>query len=228
VAGKPVLLWTAERIRQQAPEYPLYFAVDGPELKTLLQANGFEAIETAAELPSGTDRIAAANRIIGAARIINVQGDEPLVQGSHIRMLDQLLCEGVDMATVGVPLDSNEAYQDPNTVKLVRAANGHALYFSRAPIPYIRDSAGQFDPAQTSPGDVLIHVGLYAYTAQFLEVFAALPAGKLEQLEKLEMLRALENGYTIATGTIAERTIGIDTPDNAAAFSAVVAKGLSS
>lgn len=222
VRGQPVILWTAERIREQAPEYPLYFAVDGDRLASVLQAAGFQTILTDPALPSGTDRIAQANRTLAADRIINVQADEPLVTGDQIRLLDALLTEGVDMATLGTPMRFDKDFHNPNHVKLVRAQNGRALYFSRAPIPFIRDTQGILDLSVVGEGRVFAHLGLYAYTRSFLEVFSQLPVGALEALEKLEMLRALENGYAIATGVTQDALIPIDTPDNIIAFEEAV------
>ena len=222
VRGKPLILWTAERIRDEAPEYPLYFAVDSERMQSVLEAAGFAVVMTDPELTSGTDRIAAANRTVGATRVINVQADEPMVTGSQIRMLDALLGDGIDMATLGCPLNHDKDYRNPNNVKLVRAANGKALYFSRAPIPYIRDTQGVYDEAVTGHDGVLTHLGLYAYTRAFLEAFASLKPGFLEQIEKLEMLRALENGYSIAVGITHDALIEIDTEENAIEFEQAV------
>jgi 3-deoxy-manno-octulosonate cytidylyltransferase (CMP-KDO synthetase) len=218
VAGKPLLLWTAERVQSEAPEYPLWFAVDGPELQQILEDAGFQSVLTDPDLPSGTDRIAAANRVIGAERIINVQGDEPLITGSQIRLLDSILKPGVEMATLGLPLTCDEDYHNPNHVKMVRAADGRALYFSRAPIPFMRDSPGHFDTEVAGLEGVLVHVGVYAYTADFLGKFAELPAGYLETLERLEMLRALEHGYTIQTAVTHEPIIEVDTIEDLMRF----------
>lgn len=218
VRGRPVLLWTARRIREQTPEYPLFFAVDSERLATLLAADGFESVLTDPDLPSGTDRIAAANATIGASRVINVQGDEPMVTAGQIHLLDRLLGPGIDMATLGLPLADNRDYHDPNHVKMVCGKDGRALYFSRAPIPYIRDTQGRYDAAVAGADSVLIHVGLYAYTSDFLAKFAQLPPGRLEQLEKLEMLRVLENGYNIATGITRDRLVEIDTVENIQEF----------
>jgi len=222
INGTPLILWTARRIRAEAPEYPLFFAVDGPRLKEVLETDGFDAVLTDPDLPSGTDRIAAANAHVGAARVINVQGDEPMVTGAQIRMLDNLLGEGIDMATLGTPLHSGKDFRDPNHVKMVRTRTGRALYFSRAPIPYIRDAGGCYDSLLAGPDDVLIHLGLYAYTAAFLAAFASLPPSPLERLERLEMLRALENGYSIAAGITPEGLIEIDTPENVAEFASAL------
>lgn len=222
VAGKPLLLWTAERVAQEAPEYPLWFAVDGPELQTILEDGGFRTVLTDPDLPSGTDRIAAANKVIGAERIINVQGDEPLITGAQIRLLDALLKPNVEMATLGLPLTNDDDYHNPNHVKMVRAADGRALYFSRASIPFMRDTPGHFDINIAGTEGVLIHVGVYAYTAEFLEKFALLPPGYLENLERLEMLRALENGYTIQTAVTHEPIIEVDTVEDLVRFETAI------
>ncbi|SIT65915.1 3-deoxy-manno-octulosonate cytidylyltransferase (CMP-KDO synthetase) [Ectothiorhodosinus mongolicus] len=222
VRGKPVLLWTAEQIRREAPEFDLWFAVDSERLKNLLEAEGYRAVITDPELPSGTDRIAAANEQIGAARIINVQADEPMVTGEQIRLLDKILTPGVDMATLGFPLTTDRDYHNPNHVKMVCAQDGAALYFSRSPIPYVRETVGRYDADLTGPEGVLIHVGLFAYTQEFLATFAKLPMSHLERLEKLEMLRALEHGYRIATAVTHDTLIEIDTPENIIQFEEAV------
>lgn len=212
IEGKPILLWTADRIRAEAPEFPLYFAVAEPELQEVLAQRGYQSVLTDPDLPSGTDRLAEANRQIRAHRVINVQADEPLVTGGQIRTLAALLQGGADLATLCTPFHREEEFRDPNKVKVVRARNGEALYFSRAPIPYARDGK----PFGTYP--VYWHLGLYAYTAAFLEDFSRLPAGELEEVEKLEQLRALENGRRIAVGLTDTANVGIDTPADAEEF----------
>ncbi|TVR50135.1 MAG: 3-deoxy-manno-octulosonate cytidylyltransferase [Puniceicoccaceae bacterium] len=221
VKGKPVLLWTAERIRREAPEYPLYFAVDDARLETVLKDAGFEALRTSADHPSGTDRIAEANRTIGAEVIINVQADEPMVTGRQIRSLASLMSEGVQMATLATPLRHDRDLHNPNHVKVVCDDRGFALYFSRAPIPWHRDTSGVFDPAVHGDQGGFIHLGLYAYRRDLLEAFAGWPPGRLEQFEKLEMLRVLERGHRIAVGLSDDALIEIDTPENAAEFERV-------
>ena len=194
VMGKPVILWTAERIQSEAPEFPLYFAVDSEILFKILKDAGFQAIMTDPGHACGTDRIAEANRTLCVDHIINVQGDEPTVTGEQIRQLATLIERDVEMATLGTPLVREEDYFNPNHVKLVCDAKGRAIYFSRAPIPYFRDSQGAFDLAAAKHCPVLIHLGLYAYRGDFLESFSKLEPGRLEDLEKLEMLRAIEAG----------------------------------
>jgi 3-deoxy-manno-octulosonate cytidylyltransferase (CMP-KDO synthetase) len=223
IHGKPVLQWVAERIRHEAPDIPLFFAVDDERLRELLAQSGFEAIMTGKEHTCGTDRIAEANRTVGAENVINIQGDQALVTGAQIRSLVELIEGDADMATLGTPLELyakfnkrsvNDVYNDPGDVKLVRDTTGNAIYFSRAPIPYFRDSGGAFDTRADSQL-VLIHLGLYAYTAKFLETFSSLKPGKLETAEKLEMLRATEYGYRIAVDVSNDPYIEIDTLEQA-------------
>ena len=218
VMGKPVLLWTAARIRTEAPEFPLYFAVDSEMLRDLLENAGYQAIMTDPTHACGTDRIAEANRFLQAEYVINVQGDEPTVTGEQIRQLAALIAGDVAMATLGTPLRAEADYFNPNHVKLVCDAKGHAIYFSRAPIPYFRDSNGAFNVVAATQCPVLIHLGLYAYRGDFLEAFSKMPPGKLEELEKLEMLRVLERGYRIAVGISDDFLIEIDTLQQAREF----------
>jgi len=220
IAGRPLLLRVAERLREQAPDWPLHFAVDGDELAETLEAAGFSAIRTDPDLPSGTDRIAWANRRVGAAAVVNVQGDEPLVTGGQIRQLAGLLESGAPMATLAAPFRMAKDFLDPNQVKVVLSDKGEALYFSRAPIPRPRERVEALGDAWVAEARPLRHLGLYAYRADFLERFCRLPAGRLEVIERLEQLRALESGHRIAVGLTEEPSIGIDTPEDARAFEA--------
>jgi 3-deoxy-manno-octulosonate cytidylyltransferase (CMP-KDO synthetase) len=223
VRGKPIILWTAERIRSEAPEFPLYFAVDDPELMACLQSAGFEAIQTNPNHPSGTDRIAEANAQVGAEAVINIQGDEPLVTSAQIRALAASLeTTKAAMSTLAIPFETPEDFADPNQVKVVRDQKGFALYFSRAPIPYDRGQAGQVDAATLKAQPCYRHLGLYAYRADFLREFSALTPGLHEQKEKLEQLRALENGYRIHVAITNESTVGIDTLEDIAKFEAAL------
>jgi 3-deoxy-manno-octulosonate cytidylyltransferase (CMP-KDO synthetase) len=215
VHGQPLILWTAQRVRAVAPELPLYFAVAEAELVEVLGKAGFKSVLTDPALPSGTDRLAQANAEIGARRVINVQADEPMVAASHIAALAKRITSGTcDMATLGTPFTSVEAFMDPNRVKVVRAKDGLALYFSRSPIPFRRDTKGVVDAAWLAAQPVLLHLGMYAYTAEFLRTFPTLPMGTLEAIEKLEQLRAMENGYRIAADCTLETTVGMDVPSD--------------
>ena len=220
VRGKPIILWTAERIRKVAPEFPLYFAVDDDALERCLSKAGFAVVRTRAEHPSGTDRLAEANANVGASAVINVQGDEPLVTGEQIRALAAGLEEEAAIATLAVPFVRSQDFANPNQVKVVRDRKGNALYFSRSPIPFVRDTVGQVDAAWLAQNCCLRHLGLYAYKADFLSAFSSLKPGILEQVEKLEQLRAMEHGYRIHVGITDQATIGIDTPEEIADFEA--------
>lgn len=219
VKGKPLVLWVAERITAEAPEFPLWFAVDHPLLAACLEGAGFRALATDAGHPSGTDRIAEANRTVRAAYVLNVQADEPLVTGAQLRSLARLIQGDAPMATLCTPFLRAEDFLNPNQVKVVWSpATNRALYFSRSPVPYARDRVGQVDDAWLAAHECYKHLGLYAYKASFLEEFVRLPPGKLEQIEKLEQLRVLENGRAIAIEVTADPTIGVDTAEDAVKF----------
>lgn len=219
IKGRPLLLWVAERIRREAPEYPLFFAVDDELLAKPLRDAGFEAISTGVGHQSGTDRIAEANRIVGAEQVINVQADEPLVTRAQILTLAGLIDGTADMATLGTPFTSAADFNNPNQVKVVFApGDGRALYFSRSPIPYARDAGGRADDVWVASNPCYKHLGLYAYKAALIERFASLPQGRYEKIEKLEQLRVLENGFEILCGVTDDPTIGVDTPEDAVKF----------
>jgi 3-deoxy-manno-octulosonate cytidylyltransferase (CMP-KDO synthetase) len=219
IRGRPLLLWVAERIAREAPEFPLWFAVDDALLRDCVAGAGFQAIMTSAAHQSGTDRIAEANRTVGADRVINVQADEPLVTGAQIRALDEMLAGGAPMATLATRFKRAADFANPNQVKVVLAPTAHrALFFSRSPMPYARERAGVVDDAWVAANPCYKHLGLYGYRADLLAQFASLPLGKLEQIEKLEQLRVLENGYEIACDITEDPTIGVDTPEDAVRF----------
>jgi 3-deoxy-manno-octulosonate cytidylyltransferase (CMP-KDO synthetase) len=156
---------------------------------------------------------------VGARRVINVQADEPLVTGGQLRLLAGLLEAGAPMATLGTPFRRAVDFANPNQVKVVLAAGKRrALYFSRSPIPFARDRGGVVDDAWVAANPCFKHLGLYGYAADLLERFASLPPGRLEQIEKLEQLRVLENGYEIACDLTDDPTIGVDTPEDAVKF----------
>jgi 3-deoxy-manno-octulosonate cytidylyltransferase (CMP-KDO synthetase) len=240
VRGKPLVLWVAERVAAQAPGLPLVFAVDHALLAAPLRAAGFQTLLTDPAHASGTDRLAEANRTVRASRVINVQADEPLVTGAQIRLLAALIAGDGPMATLATPFRTAADFLNPNQVKVAFAPDqltpalvksgagglcGRALYFSRAPIPFARDRAGLVDDAWVLAHPCFKHLGLYAYHADLLEHFSALPPGRYEQIEKLEQLRVLENGHPIAVGLTGEATIGVDTPDDAERFERLLATG---
>lgn len=212
------MIWVAERITAEAPDFPLWFAVDHPQLAECLESAGFRTIATDARHPSGTDRLAEANRTVRASYVINVQADEPLVSGAQLHALAKLIQGDAPMATLCTPFKRVEDFHNPNQVKVVRTNTNRALYFSRSPMPYARDLGGKVDEAWLAAHGCYKHLGLYAYKGDFLEQFVRLAPGKLEQIERLEQLRVLENGYPIAIDVTEDPTIGVDTAEDAVRF----------
>jgi 3-deoxy-manno-octulosonate cytidylyltransferase (CMP-KDO synthetase) len=220
IHGKPLILWVAERLAAEAPDIPRYFAVDDAKLERVLKDAGHEAVMTRVDHSCGSDRIAEANESIGADAIINAQADEPLVTAGQIASLKAMIEGGASMATLATPFSKRCDFLDSNQVKVVLSNGGKALYFSRAPMPYPRDIFNSFDDDWVRDSPTYRHLGLYAYRADFLKTYCALPQGKLEAIEKLEQLRVLENGYDIQVGLTDEPSIGIDTEEDAANFAA--------
>ena len=209
--GKPLILRTADRIREQVPEFELYFAVDGDELKNILEDSGYNVILTNPDLPSGTDRIAAVNQILKKNFVINVQADEPMIEREHILLLtDALSSDDVSISTLASPFLTMKDFLDPNQVKVVLDDNNYALYFSRAPIPHAREQ--NYQKVNTNFKLGLKHMGLYGYKKEFLEKFTSSQEGELEKIEKLEQLRALQFGYRIAVKITDKVSIGVDVP----------------
>ncbi len=186
-------------------------ATDDTRIVSAVESFGGRAIMTRTDHPSGTDRIAEVAATLAVELIINVQGDEPLVEPAALELLAQLMRDDprAEMATLAMPFASVEAYRDPNCVKVVCDDSGRALYFSRSPIPFVRDA--EPDLARVPP-KFLHHLGLYAYRREALLRLAALPPHPLEQLEKLEQLRALGHGWMIRVGTVNHAGRGVDTP----------------
>ncbi|MET0292405.1 MAG: 3-deoxy-manno-octulosonate cytidylyltransferase [Steroidobacteraceae bacterium] len=196
LAGKPMLQWVHERARRSAAK-DVVVATDDQRIRAAAVSFGADVQMTDAAHPSGTDRIAEVARLRDWSQtdvIVNVQGDEPLMQPRLVDQVAQLLLDApsADMATLCGPLTGAEAYADANVVKVVADARGRALYFSRAPIPCDRDAA-----TGTLPTAARRHIGIYAYRVSALVRLASLQPGPLETLERLEQLRALENGMTI-------------------------------
>lgn len=224
IQGVPLVLWVARRIREQAPEFPLWFAVDDSLLAKPLAEDGFQILRTSVEHNSGTDRIAEANRTVKAERVINVQADEPMVTGGQIRMLADLIAGPVAMATLATPFRRVRDFYDANQVKVVMRRDGRALYFSRSRMPFPRDLGLTIEDDWVESHPCRKHLGLYAYRAELLEKFAGLPPGELEQIEKLEQLRVLENGMDIAVGLTDQPGLGVDTPADATKFEVLLSQ----
>ncbi|MEG3157773.1 3-deoxy-manno-octulosonate cytidylyltransferase [Lysobacter zhanggongensis] len=227
LAGEPLVLHVARRALA-AGAREVWVAADDPRIAEALQGSGVKVAMTSSAHASGTDRLAECARIAGwdtGTAVVNLQGDEPFAPAEGIRAVAALLrSSGAEMATLAAPVEDVDTLLDPNAVKLVRAASGDALYFSRAPVPWPRDAFAA-DRSRLPAGHAwLRHIGIYGYTAGFLQRFAAMPPGRLEQVESLEQLRALEAGCRIAVAlTPAPFPPGVDTPDDLARAEALMA-----
>ena len=222
VEGIPLILHTARNLKREVPEFEVIFAVDGEKIGNVLRDDGYQVILTDPHLSSGTDRVAFANETLGRKFILNVQADEPMVQRDHIMSLVASLQDSsIPMATLATPFDNFQDYQDPNKVKVVLNEKSCALYFSRLPIPFVRDSrtGDDFSELDAAP---LKHLGMYGYEQNFLREFSNSTPGKLEKVEKLEQLRALEMGHSIKVSIVAEDTIGVDLPEDLLKVSAQI------
>ena len=220
IAGEPMVLHVARRALA-AGAREVWVAADDVRIAEALQGAGVQVAMTSTAHASGTDRLAECARIAGwsdATIVVNLQGDEPFAPAAGIRAVAHLLAEsGAEMATLAASVDDVETLLDPNAVKLVRAANGDALYFSRAPIPWPRQAFSDARNQMPEGGDWLRHIGIYGYRARFLQQFAAMPPGRLEQIELLEQLRVLEAGHRIAVALTPEPfPPGVDTFDDLA------------
>lgn len=186
-------------------------ATDDSRIMSAVAGFGGQAVMTRKDHPSGTDRIAEVAAGLTADIVINLQGDEPLLNPAYLELLNQLMLDdpAAEMATLAVPVRNEETYHNPNAVKVVCDVSGRALYFSRSPLPYVRDALPDFS---TQPPRFLHHLGLYAYRRESILKFAGLPPHPLEELEKLEQLRALGNGWTIRVGVVPTAGHGVDTP----------------
>jgi 3-deoxy-manno-octulosonate cytidylyltransferase (CMP-KDO synthetase) len=224
IQGKPLVAWVADRIASVAPDLDLWFAVDDPLIAGCLSPGGYRTVMTRVDHSSGTDRIAEANRTVRADHVINVQADEPMVSAEQIQLLAKLVSGPADMATLATRFTTASDFRNPNQVKVVCDREGRARYFSRSPIPFPRDQGGAPDDGWVAANPCYRHLGLYAYKAALLDDFARLPPGRLEEIEKLEQLRVIENGREIAVGITSDPTIGVDTPEDAEKFEEYLAR----
>jgi 3-deoxy-manno-octulosonate cytidylyltransferase (CMP-KDO synthetase) len=234
--GKPLLLIGGmpliQRVWQQArasDARSVVIATDDARIGAAARSFGAEFVMTSADHASGTDRIAEVTRALGLAPeeiVVNLQGDEPLMPPAVMQRVAQALQEfpDADISTALAPLSSVAEFLDPNCVKAVRAQDGRALYFSRAPVPWPRDSVQAGLPV--SSGGAWRHVGIYGYRVRSLLRFAAWQPTALELTEKLEQLRALEHGMRIQTVTLNETPPGgVDTPEDLERVREAVAAG---
>jgi 3-deoxy-manno-octulosonate cytidylyltransferase (CMP-KDO synthetase) len=217
IAGRPLLAWVIDAA-QACPQFDnVLVAADSEEVVALCRSLNVPVELTSPELASGTDRLHAVAQLHPADIYVNIQGDEPLLRPEHIAsLLRPFAHPGIDVTTLKVPC-TPENITNPNAVKVVTAADGRALYFSRATIPYHRDPT---DPAPS----YWKHIGLYAYRKGALLRFPTLPASQLELAERLEQLRFLENGLSLYVEPTDHDTIGVDTEADLQLVEAILRK----
>jgi 3-deoxy-manno-octulosonate cytidylyltransferase (CMP-KDO synthetase) len=230
IGGLPMVVRVAHRAAASGARR-VVIATDAPEVLEAARAHAIEGILTRADHPSGTDRLAEAAALLeldDADRVVNVQGDEPLIDPAVIAAVDRALAAdpACAIATAAHPIASLDDYLSPHVVKVVTDARGRALYFSRAPIPFERDAPAPTDAlsAALRQAPILRHVGLYAYRVGFLRSYPALPRSPLETLESLEQLRALWHGLSITVLPLEHAPApGVDTPADLERVRAIVA-----
>jgi 3-deoxy-manno-octulosonate cytidylyltransferase (CMP-KDO synthetase) len=217
--GQPLLQYTWEQACLAKSLDEVIVATDSPEIAAVVRRFGGR-VEMTGEHPSGTDRVAEVVRRTcrDAQMVVNIQGDEPEIDPGHIDLLVKTLQDHTDseMSTLATPITSRRELDDHSCNKVVCADDGHALYFSRATIPFVRDAV--WDELLQTNSPWLLHLGLYAYRVDFLLELCKLPPSKLEKLEKLEQLRVLEMGARIQVAVVEQRSVGIDTPEDYARF----------
>ncbi len=214
IAGVPLVIRVIRRVRLAASLSDVIVATDDPRIADAVRADGATAVMTRPDHPSGTDRIAEAIQAVPADIIVNIQGDEPLIAPALVDAVGLALAapsSSFDMATAATPIATPDELHRPDVVKVVTAADGAALYFSRSPIPFVRGAPAGFPPI---PGLHWRHVGLYAYTRAALSRLVAAPPAPLENAEKLEQLRALALGMRIKVIPTDHSGAGVDSPDD--------------
>jgi len=212
IAGKPMIQHVFERTRQAQSVTRTIIATDDERILQAVAAFGGDALMTRPDHRSGTERMAEVAMHVTADVYVNVQGDEPLIDPASIdAAVEALVAEDtVNVSTICVPIHNPADIMDPNVVKVVVDFQGDALYFSRAPIPWVRDEKARVD-AQHSK-----HLGLYVFRREALLEFPTLPPGQWERLEQLEQLRLLENGYKIRVVETTSDTVSVDVPGDVA------------
>jgi 3-deoxy-manno-octulosonate cytidylyltransferase (CMP-KDO synthetase) len=220
IAGKPLLQHVVEQCRKAGTLSEVIVATDDERIAEV--ARGFCQVQmTRADHPSGTDRVAEVAARCDCQAVVNVQGDEPLIDPTVIDAVANALGES-ELSTAATPIADLAALNNPAVVKVVTDRTGHALYFSRSPVPHVRDDPDRsvWPPAG---GPFLRHLGIYGYRREALLKLVQWPVSALEQAEKLEQLRALENGMRIAVVRVQDEGIGVDTPEDVARVEAILA-----
>jgi len=208
IAGRPMIQHVVERLREAASAPRIVVATEDQRIKDAVTSFGAEAIMTRADHRTGTDRVAEVAVHIPAAIYINVQGDEPLIDSATVDAVIQALAgdDAMHIATPCAPITRPNDIMDPNVVKVVRDFDGNALYFSRAPIPWVRDTGAKVAAEHWK------HIGIYGYRRDALLEFPTLPPGELERIEQLEQLRWLENGFHIGVVETDYDSVSVDVP----------------
>jgi len=221
VKGKPVIQWTAENCLRVKNAEKVIVATDSEDIARIFTGSPVEAVLTPSDLKSGSDRVAYVAKDLDHEKIINVQGDEPLLLPDDIEKVINGLGDA-RITTLSYPIKDEEEYINPNVVKVVTDREGYALYFSRSPIPFYRDiDFSQMLEKFKNP--VMKHIGVYGYRKDVLMDFAyRLKPSVYEQIERLEQLRLLENGYRIKVFTAQKDTLGIDTEEDFEKFCRIV------
>lgn len=215
LCGKPMIQWVYERSSLCEVVGRVIVATDDQRIADAVDAFGGDVVMTRTDHPTGTDRLAEVAAGLDDELIVNVQGDEPLIDPAmiHAAVAPLQADSSIPMGTLAAPLASLEEYLNPNVVKVLTDREGFALYFSRAPIPYPRDFADRLEQ-RWSELAAAKHVGLYVYRRSFLLNYPNLSATPLEEQECLEQLRALEHGYRIRVATTELVGQGVDTPED--------------
>ena len=218
IAGLPMVVRVAQRA-EQSEAAQVVVATDSARIADACSQHGVRAVLTRADHPSGSDRLAEACELLGLEQddaVVNVQGDEPLIDPALIDAVARLLEQRreASMSTAAHPITSVDEFRNPNVVKVVLQSDGLALYFSRAPIPWWRDGFAAGITALPQPAP-LRHIGIYGYRAGFLRAFPRMPQAPVESCEALEQLRALWHGHRIAVHvTPDDPGAGVDTPED--------------
>lgn len=221
IAGKPMIQHVYERSSEASGVDDVLVATDDERILSAVKGFGGKAVMTSADHQTGTDRLAEVAASLDSDLIVNVQGDEPLISPRMIEEAIAPLIEdpSIKMGTLKAVLSNSEDLYDSAVAKLVVDKDDFALYFSRSPIPYLRE-----DGDAASDTVYYKHIGLYVYDRQFLLHYAGMPQTPLEKAERLEQLRALENGYRIKAVTTEEQSIGVDTPEGLEKVRALITK----
>ncbi len=221
IAGKPLIRHVVERCQRAKSLSEVIVATDDTRIREAAQ--NFCRVEmTAPEHPSGSDRIAEVAARCACDAVVNIQGDEPLIDPAVIDAVADALANS-EMSTAATPIRSTDEYGSPNAVKVVVSTAGQALYFSRRTIPYLRDAAGGSESEQMGAFPFLKHLGIYGYRRETLLRLVRFPVSPLERAEKLEQLRALENGIPIAVVKVAYDSVGVDVPSDVARVERILA-----